>query len=92
MLIILIPLLGVLIYVIARGDKMSEHGGKRQLEDLRDRGVLTDEEFQRANQKRQPARRAAAARAEDIAALEDLKDHGALTDEEFQRAKEKAAA
>jgi hypothetical protein len=94
LLIILIPLLGVLIYVIARGDKMSEHeiGGKRQLEDLRDRGVLTDEEFQRANQKRQPARRAAAARADDIAALEDLKDHGALTDEEFQRAKEKAAA
>ena len=41
-MIVLIPLLGVMIYVIARGDKMSQHeiGGERQLEDLRDRGVL----------------------------------------------------
>lgn len=40
--IVRIPLLGVMIYVIARGDKMSEHeiGGERWLEDLRDRGVL----------------------------------------------------
>jgi Phospholipase_D-nuclease N-terminal len=41
--VVLIPLLGVMLYVIARGDKMSEHeiGGERQLEDLRSRGVLT---------------------------------------------------
>ena len=51
--IVLIPLLGLLLYVIARGDKMSEHevGSERQLENLRDRGVLTDEEFQRAKDK-----------------------------------------
>jgi hypothetical protein len=91
--IVLIPLLGVLIYVIARGEKMSEHevGGERQLEELRDRGVLTDEEFQRAEQRRR-AQRARASRGEDIAALEDLREHGVLTDEEFQRAKDKAAA
>lgn len=28
-----------------------EIGGERQLEDLRDRGVLTDAEFQRAKEK-----------------------------------------
>jgi Phospholipase_D-nuclease N-terminal/Short C-terminal domain len=87
--IVLIPLLGVLIYVIARGDKMSEHeiGGERQLEDLRDRGVLTDDEFRRA-ERRQRAR--TASRGDDIAALEGLREQGVLTDEEFQRAKDKA--
>lgn len=91
--IVLIPLLGVLIYVIARGDKMGEHevGSERQLEDLRGRGVLTDDEFQRANERLQQARRTTASRADDIAALESLKEHGVLTDEEFQRAREKAA-
>ena len=90
--IVMIPLLGVMIYVIARGDKMSEHeiGGERWLEDLRDRGVLTDEEFKRASDRL--ARRTSASRADDVAALEDLRDHGVLTDEEFQRANDKAAA
>jgi hypothetical protein len=90
--IVLIPLLGVMLYVIARGDKMSQHeiGGERQLEDLRNRGVLTDEEFHRAAERR--ARRAAGSRADDIAALEDLREHGVLTDEEFQRARDKVAA
>jgi len=90
--IVLIPLLGVMIYVIARGDKMGQHeiGAERQLEDLRDRGVLTNEEFQRASERR--ARRTTASRADDVAALEDLRDHGVLTDEEFHRAKDKAAA
>ena len=90
--IVLIPLLGVMIYVVARGDKMGQHeiGAERQLEDLRDRGVLTNEEFQRASERR--ARRTTASRADDVAALEDLRDHGVLTDEEFHRAKDKAAA
>ena len=90
--IVLIPLLGVMIYVIARGDKMGQHeiGGERQLQDLRDRGVLTEEEFERASDRL--ARRNSTSRAEDVAALEDLRDHGVLTDEEFQRAKDKAAA
>jgi Phospholipase_D-nuclease N-terminal/Short C-terminal domain len=90
LVIILIPLLGVMIYVIARGDKMRQHevGSERQLQNLRDRGILTDEEFQRAY-KRQQARNAAASRADDIAELEDLKDRGVLSDEEFQRAREK---
>jgi Phospholipase_D-nuclease N-terminal/Short C-terminal domain len=90
--IVLIPLLGVMLYVIARGDKMSEHeiGGEHQLEDLRNRGVLTDDEFQRARARR--ARRTKASEADDIAALEDLREQGVLTDDEFERAKEKVAA
>ena len=90
--IVLIPLLGVMIYVIARGEKMSEHtvGGLRQLEDLRGRGVLTDEEFQRASDRQR--HRDAGSRADDVVALEELKDHGILSDEEFRRAKEKVAA
>jgi hypothetical protein len=90
--IVLIPLLGVMIYIIARGDKMNQHevGGEHQLEDLRDRGVLTDDEFGRAQERR--ARRTSQSRADDIAALEDLRDRGVLSDEEFKHAKEKAAA
>ena len=63
-LIVLVPLLGVLIYVIARGDKMKAHevSGERlqarafnaDVEDLRDRGILTDEQVQRARS-REPA-------------------------------------
>jgi Phospholipase_D-nuclease N-terminal/Short C-terminal domain len=90
--IVLIPLLGVLLYIIARGDKMSEHevGGERQLEDLRNRGVLTDDEFQRASARL--TRRTKASEADDITALEDLREHGVLTNDEFERAKEKVAA
>jgi Phospholipase_D-nuclease N-terminal len=72
--IVLIPLLGVMLYVNARGDRMSEHevGGEHQLEDPRNRGVLTDDEFQRAGARR--ARRTKASEADDIAALEDLRE------------------
>ena len=93
LLIILIPLLGVLIYVIARGDEMSEHeiGSEQQLEDLRSRGVLTDDEFQRATDR--IARRAvSSAKSDDVAALEELRAHGVLSDDEFRRAKDTVAA
>ena len=63
-LIVLLPLLGVLIYVIARGDKMKAHevSGERlqaqafnaDVEDLRDRGILTDEQVP-ARQEREQA-------------------------------------
>lgn len=90
--IVLIPLLGVMIYVFARGDKMSEHevGGERQLADLRTRGILTDEELQRAQQRR--TGRTKASLADDVAALEVLREQGVLSDDEFKRAKDKVAA
>ena len=101
-LIVLIPLLGVLIYVIARNDKMKAHqvSDERQqeiavmaeLRDLKDRGILTNDEFQRIYGQRQLSKEAPASPDEDIAELESLKDRGLLTEEEFRRAKEKALA
>ena len=102
LLIVLVPLLGVLIYVIARGNEMKAHrlSDERQqeiasiaeLEDLRDRGILTDEAFQRAKGRRKLSVAAPPSPDDDIADLEGLRDRGLLTEEEFQRAKEKALA
>jgi hypothetical protein len=99
-LIVLVPLLGVLIYVIARNDEMKAHQGSderqqevafiAELEDLKDRGILTDEEFQRINRQRKLTQKAPPSPDDDIAGLEGLRDRGLLTDEEFQRAKERA--
>jgi phospholipase D-like protein/putative oligomerization/nucleic acid binding protein len=101
-LIVLVPLLGVLIYVIARNDKMKAHqvSDERQqeiasiaeLEDLKDRGILTDEEFQRVYSRRKLTQKAPPSPDDDIAGLEGLRDRGLLTDAEFQRAKDKALA
>jgi hypothetical protein len=101
-LIVLVPLLGVLIYVIARNDKMKAHqvsderqqeiSSMAQLEDLKDRGILTGEEFQRINSQRKLSQEAPPSPDDDIAGLESLRDRGLLTDEEFQNAKEKALA
>ena len=102
MLIVLLPLLGVLIYVIARGDEMKAHqvSDQRQqeiasiaeLEDLKDRGILTDEELQRVKRQRKRSQQAPPSPDDDIAELEGLRDRGLLTEEEFKRAKEKAMA
>jgi Phospholipase_D-nuclease N-terminal/Short C-terminal domain len=101
-LILLVPLLGVLIYVIARNDKMKAHqvSDERQqeiaaiaeLEDLKNRGILTDGEFQRIKSQRRLSQDAPPSPDEDIAELENLKDRGLLSEEEFRRAKEKALA
>ena len=76
LLIVILPMIGVLIYLIARGHKMSEHA-VRQAQDQ-------DQAF------RSYVRSAASSPADDISKLEDLKNRGVLSDEEFQRAKEKA--
>ena len=101
-LIVLAPLLGVLIYVIARGDQMKAHqvSDQRQQEiasiaeltDLKDRGILTDAELQRVTNQRKLSRQAPPSPDDDIAELEGLKDRGLLTEEEFKHAKEKALA
>jgi hypothetical protein len=101
-LIVLLPLLGVLIYIIARSDQMKAHqvsdarqqeiASTAELADLKDRGILTDEEFRRVTKQRTLSRQGPPSPDEDIAELENLKDRGLLTEEEFQRAKEKALA
>ena len=94
-LIVLLPLLGVLIYVIARGDKMKAHGVSQErlqerafisdVEDLRTRVILTDDEVQRARTKSQPITSARPSPDDDVAELAVLRDRGILSDEEFQR-------
>ncbi len=76
LLIVILPLIGVLIYLIARGHKMQEHAVRHADEQ--------DAAFRRYVQS------AASSPADDIARLEDLKNRGVLTDDEFQRAKTKA--
>jgi Phospholipase_D-nuclease N-terminal/Short C-terminal domain len=77
-LIVVVPLLGVLIYLIARGDKMREH-------------ELVDQQQQEAGVQKY-IRSAAATPADEISQLQDLRDRGILDDEQFQRAKEKTLA
>jgi cytochrome c-type biogenesis protein CcmH/NrfG len=101
-LIVLVPLLGVLIYLIARGDKMKAHeiSGERlqerafiaDVEDLGARGILTDEEVQRARTKSRPITSAQPSPDDDVAELEALRDRGILSDEEFKSAKQRALA
>jgi len=68
-------LLGVLLYLLARGHNMHERAqsaARAQESAVRDY-----------------IRAAASSPADDIAKLEDLRSHGVLTDEEFERAKAK---
>jgi uncharacterized membrane protein YcjF (UPF0283 family) len=76
LLIVILPMIGVLIYLIARGHKMQEHAVRH--------AEAQDQAF------RTYVRDAAASPADDIAKLEDLRSRGVLSDEEFQKAKEKA--
>jgi hypothetical protein len=76
LLIVLVPLVGVLVYLVARGDKMRQH----ELVDQRDQETAA----------RRYIRSAAATPADDINELEHLKERGILNDDEFRRAKEKA--
>jgi Short C-terminal domain/Phospholipase_D-nuclease N-terminal len=78
LLIVILPLLGVLIYLIARGQSMHE----RAVSDAK----AQDSAF------RDYVRSAASSPADDIAKLEDLHNRGVISDEEFQRAKAKALA
>jgi hypothetical protein len=78
LLIVIVPLFGVLIYLIARGHSMHE----RAVSDAK----AQDSAF------RDYVRSAASSPADDIAKLEDLKNRGVISEEEFQRAKAKALA
>jgi uncharacterized protein (UPF0333 family) len=76
LLIVILPLLGVLIYLIARGHKMQEHAishAKAQDQAMREY-----------------IRTTASNPADDIAKLEDLRNRGVITNEEFERGKSKA--
>ena len=80
--VILIPLLGVLIYVIVRGDKMQQ----RRIDDARAQQAATGEYI------RSVAASGGASVADELTKLGQLRDQGALTDQEYQAQKAKLLA
>jgi hypothetical protein len=79
--IIIVPYLGVFIYLIARGHKMHEHALQAaQAQDEAARAYI------------QQAAGSAPSTADELQRLADLKERGVIDDAEFQRLKAKALA
>jgi hypothetical protein len=76
--VIAIPYLGVFVYLIARGHKMSEHA--REAAQAQDAA---------ARQYIQEAAGTVASPAEELHRLADLKERGVIDDAEFQKLKAK---
>ncbi|MFF2043146.1 SHOCT domain-containing protein [Kitasatospora sp. NPDC058170] len=89
-LVILIPLIGVLVYVIARGRSMSE----RDVAQARKSEAAFKAYVRDAAGDAPPGGAGAGGRshADDLAKLAELKASGAITDAEYQRAKDKVLA
>ncbi|MFD3755674.1 SHOCT domain-containing protein [Streptomyces sp. NPDC058622] len=77
--LILIPFLGVLVYVIARGKNM----GKREVQHAQERQDAFNSYI------RETAKDPGRAGADDLVRLSELKAKGDLSEEEFQKAKQK---
>jgi hypothetical protein len=81
--IIVLPFLGVLVYLIVRGNSMQERSLKR----------AADQEAQfRGYVQTVAATGGGGGAADELAKLADLRDKGVISDEEFQAAKAKALA
>jgi hypothetical protein len=80
--VILLPYLGVFVYLIARGHKMQEHSRQRAAD--YDRSMRTYVQDVVATDGASPAA--------ELARLADLRDQGVLSDAEFEQAKAKALA
>ena len=78
--ILILPFLGVLIYLIARGSGMHERAGKQAQDQQK---AFSDYVAQTAK---------GANPAEQLATLADLKEKGVITDDEFQAQKAKLLA
>ena len=77
--VIILPFLGILIYLIARGKKMQEHATE-----------AAQAQDQAMRQYIQSA--ATSSPADEVARLAELHDKGVLSDAEFEQAKAKALA
>ena len=77
--VIFFPYLGVFVYLIARGHKMSEHAQE---------AMQAQQEAQR--QYIQQAAGTTTSSADELARLADLKEKGVIDDAEFQKLKAKA--
>ncbi len=78
--VIVLPYLGVLVYLIARGHAMSDRA-------IRQAAAMN---AQQADHIREVAGTSGSGAADQIAKLADLRDKGILTEAEFQTAKAKA--
>ena len=77
--VLFIPLIGVLVYLIARGGKMHERAAQQaQQQDAEARAYI-----------QQAAASAPASTADQLAKLADLRDRGVISAEEFEREKAK---
>ena len=75
-----VPFLGMLVYLIARGQGMRERAVKEQADMRRHMDEYVRETA------------GSASPADELAKLSDLKDKGAISNEEFERAKAKLLA
>ncbi len=77
--VLIIPLIGVLVYLIVRGGKMHEHGVQAaQQQDEAARAYIQQV--------------AGAGSADELAKLADLRDRGVITPQEFEQQKAKILA
>ncbi len=75
-LVVLVPLLGVLAYLVARGGQLAD-------EQASGYGSGQDEAYRTYARSEKRGRH----RADELTKLADLRDRGVITDEEFQRGK-----
>ena len=79
--VILVPYLGVFVYLIARGGKMQEHATQQaKAQDVATRDYI------------QSVAGSSASPADEISRLADLKEKGLISDAEFEAGKAKALA
>jgi type VI protein secretion system component VasK len=80
--VLFIPLIGVLVYLIARGGKMQERAAQQaQQQDAEARAYIQE-----------TAGSSPASSADQLSKLADLRDHGVISAEEFDREKAKVLA
>ncbi len=80
--VLFIPLIGVLVYLIARGGKIHEHAARQaRQQDAEARAYI-----------QQAAASSPASTPDQLAKLADLRDRGVITAEEFEREKAKVLA
>ena len=80
--VLFIPIIGVLVYLIARGDSMSERAEQQaRQQDTEFRGYVQE-----------AAADSPASTADQLAQLADLRDRGVITAGEFERQKAKVLA
>jgi ABC-type multidrug transport system fused ATPase/permease subunit len=80
LVVLVVPLLGVLIYVIARGDKMQQ----RSMKDASDREEATQDYIRSAA--------GTHSTSDELTKLAGLREQGVITDEEFNAQKAKLLA